>query len=44
MFTCYVIGHFCLALPKTVKNMKKGEKVILTVTPQCKLSTKHFRK
>jgi len=39
MFTRHVIGHFCLALSKAVKTMKKGEKVILTVKPQCKLST-----
>ncbi|RHN38999.1 putative peptidylprolyl isomerase [Medicago truncatula] len=40
MFTCYVIGHCCLTLPKTVKNMKKGEKVILTVRPQYGLGEK----
>ncbi|GJR22560.1 peptidyl-prolyl cis-trans isomerase FKBP62-like protein [Tanacetum coccineum] len=28
--------HFCLALSKAVKTMKKGEKVILTVKPECK--------
>jgi hypothetical protein len=44
MFTHLVIGHFCLALSKAVKTMKKGEKAILTVKPQCKLSTKHFGK
>lgn len=27
-------GYFCPALPKAVKTMKKGEKVILTVKPQ----------
>ncbi|CAM8982935.1 unnamed protein product [Rhodiola kirilowii] len=27
-------GHFCAALPKAVKTMKKGEKVLLTVRPQ----------
>ncbi|CAM8999979.1 unnamed protein product [Rhodiola kirilowii] len=27
-------GHFCAALPKAVKTMKKGEKVLLTVNPQ----------
>ncbi|GJZ53776.1 peptidyl-prolyl cis-trans isomerase FKBP62-like protein, partial [Tanacetum coccineum] len=27
-------GHFCPALSKSVKTMKKGEKVILTVKPQ----------
>ncbi|XVE78149.1 hypothetical protein DITRI_Ditri13aG0120700 [Diplodiscus trichospermus] len=27
-------GHFCPALSKTVKTMKKGEKVLLTVKPQ----------
>ncbi|KEH18527.1 peptidyl-prolyl cis-trans isomerase FKBP62 [Medicago truncatula] len=27
-------GHFCLALSKAVKTMKKGEKAILTVKPQ----------
>ncbi|CAM8978839.1 unnamed protein product [Rhodiola kirilowii] len=26
-------GHFCAALPKAVKTMKKGEKVLLTVKP-----------
>jgi FK506-binding protein 4/5 len=29
-------GHFCPALAKAVKTMKKGEKVLLTVKPQCK--------
>ncbi|CAN4098596.1 unnamed protein product [Withania somnifera] len=29
-------GHFCPALAKAVKTMKKGEKVQLTVKPQCK--------
>lgn len=33
-----VIGHFCPALSKAVKTMKKGEKVILTVKPQCKFT------
>ncbi|GKA81908.1 peptidyl-prolyl cis-trans isomerase FKBP62-like protein [Tanacetum coccineum] len=28
--------HFCPALSKAVKTMKKGEKVILTVKPECK--------
>ena len=32
-----VTGHFCPALSNAVKTMKKGEKVILTVKPQCKL-------
>jgi hypothetical protein len=40
MFSRDVIGHFCLALSKAVKTMKKGEIAILTVKPQCKLSTK----
>lgn len=30
------LGHFCPALSKAVKTMKKGEKVLLTVKPQCK--------
>ncbi|KAL0389890.1 UNVERIFIED_CONTAM: Peptidyl-prolyl cis-trans isomerase FKBP65 [Sesamum calycinum] len=30
-------GHFCPALSKAVKTMKKGEKVLLTVKPQLKL-------
>ncbi|KAK3017471.1 hypothetical protein RJ639_006421 [Escallonia herrerae] len=29
-------GHFCPALAKAVKTMKKDEKVLLTVKPQCK--------
>lgn len=29
-------GHFCPALAKAVKTMKKGEKAQLTVKPQCK--------
>ena len=37
-----MIGHYCPALSKAVKTMKKGEKAILTVKPQCKLSTEHF--
>lgn len=28
-------GYFCPALSKAVKTMKKGEKVLLTVKPQC---------
>lgn len=32
------LGHFCLALSTAVKTMKKGEKVLLTVKPQCKRS------
>ena len=28
-------GLFCPALAKAVKTMKKGEKVLLTVKPQC---------
>ncbi|KAF7837062.1 70 kDa peptidyl-prolyl isomerase-like [Senna tora] len=28
-------GYFCPALAKAVKTMKKGEKVLLTVKPQC---------
>lgn len=35
-YNCLSAGHFCPALPKAVKTMKKGEKVILTVKPQCK--------
>ncbi|KAE8022907.1 hypothetical protein FH972_008668 [Carpinus fangiana] len=30
-------GYFCPALEKAVKTMKKGEKVLLTVKPQCEL-------
>ncbi|KAH7521535.1 hypothetical protein FEM48_Zijuj07G0043900 [Ziziphus jujuba var. spinosa] len=33
-------GHFCPALAKAVKTMKKGEKVLLTVKPQLKLTGK----
>lgn len=29
-------GHFCPALSKAVKTMKKAEKAVLTVKPQCK--------
>ena len=29
-------GYFCDALSKAVKTMKKGEKALLTVKPQCK--------
>ncbi|KAL3850441.1 hypothetical protein ACJIZ3_012323 [Penstemon smallii] len=29
-------GHFCPGLSKALKTMKKGEKVLLTVKPQCK--------
>lgn len=32
------LGYFCLALSTAVKTMKKGEKVLLTVKPQCKRS------
>jgi hypothetical protein len=32
------VGYFCPALAKAVKTMKKGEKVLLTVKPQCKLN------
>ncbi|XP_068499158.1 peptidyl-prolyl cis-trans isomerase FKBP62-like isoform X2 [Phaseolus vulgaris] len=28
-------GYFCPALSKAVKTMKKGEKVVLSVKPQC---------
>ena len=31
------VGYFCPALAKAVKTMKSGEKVLLTVKPQCKL-------
>lgn len=34
-----VAGHFCPALAKAVKTMKKGEKVLLTVKPQCEWSS-----
>lgn len=34
-------GYFCPALAKAVKTMKKGEKVLLTVKPQCELYS-HF--
>jgi len=36
---CYFalfVGHFCPALSKAVKTMKKGEKALLAVKPQCK--------
>lgn len=29
-------GYFCPAMSKAVTTMKKGEKVLLTVKPQCK--------
>jgi TusA-related sulfurtransferase len=44
IFVYNVTGHFCPALSKAVKTMKKGEKVTLTVKPQCKLSVKHIGK
>ena len=28
-------GHFCPAISKAVKTMKKNEKALLTVKPQC---------
>lgn len=31
----YETGHFCPAIAKAVKTMKRGEKVLLTVKPQC---------
>lgn len=31
----FVSGHFCSALPKAIKTMKRGEKVRLIVQPQC---------
>lgn len=34
----FPLGHFCPAVTKAVKTMKKGEKVLLTVKPQCKLN------
>ena len=33
-----VSGYLCPALAKAVKTMKKTEKVLLTVKPQCKLT------
>jgi len=36
MIMSQFVGHFCPALAKAVKTMKKGEKVLLTVKPQCK--------
>ncbi|KAF8653788.1 hypothetical protein HU200_061908 [Digitaria exilis] len=33
-------GYFCPALAKAVKTMKKAEKVLLTVKPQCELQFK----
>ncbi|CAH1443172.1 unnamed protein product [Lactuca virosa] len=33
-------GHFCPALAKAVKTMKKGEKFIHTVKPECKFTEK----
>lgn len=39
VWMCYMPGHFCPALARAVKTMKKGEKVLLTVKPQCKLSS-----
>jgi hypothetical protein len=36
-------GYFCPALAKAVKTMKKAEKVLLTVKPQCEfLSVSKF--
>nr|GMD88581.1 peptidyl-prolyl cis-trans isomerase FKBP65 [Ipomoea batatas] len=34
-------GYFCPALSKSVKTMKKGEKALLSVKPQCKSLTHH---
>lgn len=36
-------GHFCPALSKAVKTMKKGEKVLLSVKPQCTSRTRSWR-
>ena len=33
--TSVLSGYFCPALAKAVKTMKKAEKVLLTVKPQC---------
>lgn len=33
-------GHFCPAIAKAVKTMKRGEKVLLTVKPQCEFCFK----
>jgi hypothetical protein len=30
-----IVGYFCPAIAKAVKTMKKSEKVLLTVKPQC---------
>lgn len=38
MIVLSCLGHFCPALSKAVKTMKKGEKVLLTVKAQCKMS------
>lgn len=35
MWCLFCLGFFCPALSKAVKTMKKGEKVLLTVKPQC---------
>lgn len=32
---CFLLGHFCQALPKAIKTMRRGEKVNLIVQPQC---------
>lgn len=31
----FLLGHFCPAISKAVKTMKKNEKALLTVKPQC---------
>lgn len=31
----FFAGYFCIALSKAVKGMRKGEKALLTVKPQC---------
>jgi hypothetical protein len=34
-FFLTISGYFCPALSKAVKTMKKGERVLLTVKPEC---------
>jgi len=44
--TSVLSGYFCPALAKAVKTMKKAEKVLLTVKPQCEFlfqSSNHLR-
>lgn len=39
MYISFDTGYFCPALAKAVKTMKKGEKVLLNVKPQCELDS-----